>query len=137
MSSGKPATLRATADLTIDPDVVERTVSDLLASHESALVKASAEGLPDPAEVAAWVERCRRLVLMQHERSALRSEVPQLARRLHELLEHAEGGDRASGLPEGAEGRDGEVLKRYAPTTPPREIAQDIEAALAEASLAA
>jgi serine O-acetyltransferase len=37
--------------------------------------------------VAAWIDRATKLVLMQHERAALRSEVPQLGLRLAELLE--------------------------------------------------
>jgi serine O-acetyltransferase len=86
MSTAKPAAPRATADLTIDSDILERTVSDLAAGSESTLGKAAEEGVPELADVAEWVERCKRLVLMQRERSALRSEVPQLALRLHELL---------------------------------------------------
>jgi serine O-acetyltransferase len=96
MSSGKPAALRDTADSTLDPDVLERAITDLAGDSGQTLSKAAEEGLPEPAEVAAWVERCKRLVLMQRERSALRSEVPQLALRLHELL-------AAVHLPEGAE----------------------------------
>jgi serine O-acetyltransferase len=84
--SGKPTAVRAAADPAIDPDVVERTVAALAAESDGALAKAAGEGLPERAAVIEWVERCRRLVLMQRERSALRSEVPWLAERLHELL---------------------------------------------------
>ncbi len=86
MSSAKSAVLRATADLALDPDVVERTVADLASASGNTLGKAAEEGVPEPSDVAEWVERCKRLVLMQRERSALRSEVPQLGLRLHELL---------------------------------------------------
>jgi serine O-acetyltransferase len=86
MSSGKPAAMRVAADLAIDPEIVERTVSALAAETDSALALAAGEGLPDRSDVAKWVERCKRLVLSQRERSALRSEVPQLGLRLHDLL---------------------------------------------------
>jgi serine O-acetyltransferase len=92
MSSGKSSILRRVAraadrDQPIDPEVLEKTVSLLAAEGEGALQQAACEGLPEPDEVADWVERCKRLVLMQRERSALRSEVPQLAQRLLELLD--------------------------------------------------
>lgn len=86
MSSGKPSVLRMSADPTIDPDVLERAVSGLAGGEESALGQAAREGLPPPSDVAEWVDRCKHLVLMQRERSALRSEIPQLAQRLHDLL---------------------------------------------------
>ena len=96
MSTAKSAVLRATADLALDPEVLERTVADLSSDVGNTLGKAAEEGVPDPADVGEWVERCKRLVLMQRERSALRSEVPQLGLRLHELL-------GAVNLPDGAE----------------------------------
>jgi serine O-acetyltransferase len=74
------------ADPTIDPDVLERAVSGLTGGEESTLGQAAREGLPPPSDVAEWVDRCKHLVLMQRERSMLRSEVPALALRLHELL---------------------------------------------------
>jgi len=81
-----PAALRDAADLRIDPEVLERAVSALASSGESALSKAACEGLPDREELVEWVTRCKRLVLMQRERSALRSEIPYLAERLHALV---------------------------------------------------
>jgi serine O-acetyltransferase len=75
------------ADPTIDPDVLERAVSGLAGGEESVLARAAAEGLPEPADIAEWVERCKRLVLVERERSSLRSEVPALAKRLYDLLD--------------------------------------------------
>jgi serine O-acetyltransferase len=74
------------ADQTIDPKILEGVVSALSGGEDSALGRAAREGLPEPEEVADWIDRCKRLVLMQRERSALRSEVPHLAQRLHDLL---------------------------------------------------
>src|SRR5262245_31723999 len=74
------------ADPTIDPDVIERAVSGLSGGEETVLARAAAEGLPEPADVAEWVDRCKRLVLVERERSSLRSEVPALAQRLLVLL---------------------------------------------------
>lgn len=67
-------------------DVLSETIDALSASADDALTKAAGEGLPDPAAAIAWVERARRLVLMQRDISALRSEIPALAQRLHEIL---------------------------------------------------
>jgi len=67
-------------------DVLKETVAALSSSADDALTKASAEGLPDPAEVQDWAERVKRLVLCQRERSTLRSEIPTVAERLHALL---------------------------------------------------
>ena len=64
-------------------DVLSETIDALSASADDALTKAAGEGLPDPAAAIAWVERARRLVLMQRDISALRSEIPALAQRLH------------------------------------------------------
>jgi serine O-acetyltransferase len=74
------------AETTFDPDVLERTVSGLAGDEQSVLAQAKREGLPEAADVAEWVERCKRLVLMQRDRSELRSEIPALAQRLYELL---------------------------------------------------
>ena len=70
------------ADLPISADVIEQTIEALAASREAALSKAAAEGLPERTEVVDWIERTKRLVLTQPERSALRSELPWLASRL-------------------------------------------------------
>jgi serine O-acetyltransferase len=70
-----------------DPqEIFERTINALSAGAEDALSKAVAEGLPDRGEVVDWVERCKRLVLVERDRSALRSEIPALADRLRRLL---------------------------------------------------
>jgi serine O-acetyltransferase len=83
---GKPSILRMSADPTIDPDVLERTITGLTGGDDSVLARAAAEGLPERADVADWVDRCKRLVLVERERSSLRSEVPALAQRLLDLL---------------------------------------------------
>jgi serine O-acetyltransferase len=70
-----------------DPEsIFERTINDLSSGAEDALSKALAEGLPDREAVVEWVERAKRLVLVERDRSALRSEVPALAERLRRLL---------------------------------------------------
>ncbi len=74
-------------DAPIDRAVLDRVVTELSDPEGGALSKASSEGLPDRKEVAEWVERCRRLVIMEHERSALRSELPYLAARLLDQLQ--------------------------------------------------
>src|SRR5262249_42333970 len=85
-SVGKPSVLRMSADPTIDPDVLERAISGLSGGEQSVLAKASAEGLPEPSEVAEWVDRCKRLVLGERERASLRCAVPARAQRLLVLL---------------------------------------------------
>jgi serine O-acetyltransferase len=105
-------------------EVIDRTVTALAASDEGALSKACSEGLPDRVEVADWVERTKRLVLMQRERSALRSEVPHLAERLLALLE-------AVSLPDGVDA--GDVVEAFLPRLPGIRslLADDVEAAFA------
>jgi len=66
---------------------LEKAIAALSRSADAALSKAVGQGLPDRVEVVDWVERAKRLVLMQRDRSALRSEVPQLVDRLHALME--------------------------------------------------
>jgi hypothetical protein len=54
-----------------DPqEIFERAIASLASSAEDALSKAEAEGLPDREEVVDWVERCKRLVLVERDRSA-------------------------------------------------------------------
>ncbi len=106
-----------------DPDdVLKRTIAALAASTDDALTKASAEGIPDRAEVVEWVERCKRLVLLQRDLSALRSEVPTLAERLIRLL----GGVQLPG-PRGAE----ELAVAFVERLPAVRalLAEDVEAA--------
>ena len=74
------------AELSVSADAIEQAIEALAASREAVLTKAAAEGLPERDEVIDWIERTKRLVLTQPERSALRSELPYLARRLAEML---------------------------------------------------
>jgi serine O-acetyltransferase len=67
-------------------DVVKKVVDALSSCADDSLTKAAGEGLPDRDDVVEWVERCKRLVLEQRDRSALRSEVPALMERLVRLL---------------------------------------------------
>jgi serine O-acetyltransferase len=76
--------------------VLSETIAALSASADDALTKAAALGLPDRAEVIDWLERTRRLVLLERDRSALRAEVPNIAERLARLLERV-------ALPDGVE----------------------------------
>ena len=67
-------------------EALKRTIDALSAVRDDALTKAAAEGLPERAEVVEWVQRCKRLVLTQRDRSVLRSELPALMDRLERLL---------------------------------------------------
>jgi serine O-acetyltransferase len=70
-----------------DPDdAIKSAIAALSSPGDDALTKASAEGIPDRDEVIEWAERTRALVLLQRDRSALRSELPYLAERLEKLL---------------------------------------------------
>jgi serine O-acetyltransferase len=112
----------ASADLPIDPDVLERTSTALAASEEAALAKAACEGLPERSEVAEWVERTKRVVLMGRDRSSLRSEIPYLAERLRQLLDMLL-------LPDGTDAR--ETVEAFLPRLPVIRslLAEDVEAA--------
>ena len=125
MSSAKPTALGwsgARVERTLDSDLVERTVAALAENGDCALARAAAEGLPDRAEVAAWIDRCTRLVLLQHDRAALRSEIPQLGLRLAELLERVQlaPGQEPIALAEA-------FLPQLAPIR--AQLAEDVEAA--------
>ena len=63
-------------------EVLKRTIASLSASADDSLTKAASEGIPDRVEVVDWLVRCKRLVLTQRDRSALRAEVPTLVERL-------------------------------------------------------
>jgi serine O-acetyltransferase len=106
-----------------DPEeIMERAIAALASSAEDALSKAVAEGLPDRAEVVDWVERCKRLVLVERDRSALRSEVPALADRLRRLL--------AQVTLRGGASPDGVVLRFIERLSAVRQLlAADVEAA--------
>lgn len=112
----------AGAELAIDPDLLESTIAQLASSDEAVLAKAAGEGLPDRTEVAEWVERTKRLVLMRRDRSTLRSEVPYLAERLRQLLD-------AVVLPDGL--GSVEVVERFLPKLVEirSRLAEDVEAA--------
>ena len=103
-------------------EIFERTINELSSGAEDALSKAAAEGLPDRAEVVDWVERCKRLVVEERDRSALRSEIPTLADRLRRLL-----GQLAL---RGESSADAVVL-RFVERLPEvrRRLAEDVEAA--------
>jgi serine O-acetyltransferase len=68
-------------------EAITRAIAALSKGADAALAKAVAEGLPDRSDVVEWVERTKRLVLMEQDRSALRSELPHLMHRLHRLME--------------------------------------------------
>jgi len=74
------------ADLPVASDLIEQTIETLAASREAALTKAAAEGLPERDQVVEWIERTKRVVLTQPDRSTLRSELPYLVNRLMQLL---------------------------------------------------
>jgi serine O-acetyltransferase len=80
-----------------DPDdVIKSTIAALSTPGDDALTKAAAEGIPERAEVIEWAERTRALVLLERDRSALRSELPRLAERLEKLLARLPLPDRAT-----------------------------------------
>jgi serine O-acetyltransferase len=68
-------------------EALTRAIESLSKSGDSALSKAADEGLPDRVAVVEWIERAKRLVLMERDRSALRSELPHLMQQLHRLME--------------------------------------------------
>jgi serine O-acetyltransferase len=85
-------------------EALENAITALSRSADAALSKAANQGLPDRAVVVDWIERAKRLVLMERDRSALRSEIPQLADRLDALMD-------GLALPDGVT-RDG-VIDRF------------------------
>ena len=117
MSLPKPAAV----NLPAADDVIEETIEALAQQREAVLTKAAAEGLPDREQVVDWVERIKRLVLTQPERSALRSELPHLAHKLMEMLS-------SLSLPEGT---PEQVVAAFLPRLPEvrATLAGDIEAA--------
>src|SRR5262245_41605728 len=106
----------------LSEEVLKQAVAALSRSGDDALTKAAAQGLPDRDQVVDWIGRIQRLLLAERDRSALRSEIPQLAERLLGLL-------RAVGLPEGvrAEAVAERFLLRLAAVR--ALLAQDVEAA--------
>ncbi|MFT5441148.1 MAG: serine O-acetyltransferase [Myxococcota bacterium] len=68
------------------PDDYSDVVTALTQCAEDALSEAACGGIVDPAEVVAWTEFARRLILYQRDEEILRVEVPELARGLERLL---------------------------------------------------
>jgi serine O-acetyltransferase len=101
---------------------LKQAIEALSSGAGDALAKAAGEGIPSRDEVVEWVERCKRLVLTQRDRSALRSEVPALAERLARLLRgvNLRGGSLAEDLAVGL------VVR---PTGVRALLAEDVEAA--------
>jgi len=106
----------------LSEEVVKETIAELSKSGDDALTKAAAEGLPSPDEVVDWVERAKRLIMAERDRSALRSEIPRLAERLLRLL-------RSVPLPDGVAPE--EVVERFLRRLPAvrARLAEDVEAA--------
>ncbi len=71
-------------------DELEEIVGDLTECADDALSEAACGGIVDPAEVIAWTEFARRLILYQRDEDLIRAEVPELARGLVELLHEVE-----------------------------------------------
>ena len=103
-------------------DVIKATIAALSTPGDDALTKATAEGIPDRGEVIEWVERTRALVLLERDRSLLRSELPYLAERLEKLLGKLT-------LPDGSAPR--EIVERFIRRLPAVRtlLAEDVEAA--------
>jgi serine O-acetyltransferase len=103
-------------------DPLTETIAALSTPADDALTKAAAEGLPDRGHVADWVERTKRLVLMERDVSRLRSEIPYLADRLLALL-------RSVTLPDGVVAQ--EVVAAFFGRLPAIRtlMAEDVEAA--------
>jgi serine O-acetyltransferase len=101
----------------------DAAVQALSAAGDDALSKADAEGFPDWAEVVAWTERTKALVLHQRDRGSLRAELPALGERLLRFLARLP-------LPEGLRAQD--VVARFVAALPGVRalLAEDVEAAL-------
>lgn len=67
-------------------DRFESVVDSLTQCAEDALSQAACGGIVDPAEAIAWTEFAKRLILYQRDEESLRTEVPELARGLTQLL---------------------------------------------------
>ncbi|MCP5042311.1 MAG: serine acetyltransferase [bacterium] len=78
----------------VTEDELEEIVGDLTECADDALSQAACGGIVDPAEMIAWTEFARRLILYQRDEDILRVEVPELARGLVNLLREVD-------LPEG------------------------------------
>lgn len=103
-------------------DAVQEAIAALSRSADPALAKAALEGLPDRGDVIDWVERTKQLVLMQRDRSTLRSEIPYLVDRLRDLMAGLQ-------LPDGVEGES--VIEHFLRRLPEirTRLSEDVEAA--------
>jgi serine O-acetyltransferase len=101
----------------------DAAIQALSAGGDDALSKADAEGFPEWAEVVAWTERLKALVLHQRDRGSLRAELPALGERLLRLLARLP-------LPEGL--RAEAVVARFVAALADvrARLAEDVEAAL-------
>ncbi len=106
----------------ISDEILQAAIAALSGCSDDALTKAACEGLPERQEVVDWVERTRRVIFAQRDRSALRSEVPYLAEGLVRLLESVS-------LPDGLSA--GTVAERLLSRLPHvrQLVALDVEAA--------
>lgn len=104
-------------------EVYDAAVQALSAAGDDSLSKADAEGFPDWAEVVAWTERLKALVLHQRDRGSLRAELPALGGRLLRFLARLP-------LPEGVDAEA--VVARFVAALPAvrARLAEDVEAAL-------
>jgi serine O-acetyltransferase len=103
-------------------EALENAITALSRSADAALSKAASQGLPDRAVVVEWIERAKRLVLMERDRSALRSEIPQLADRLDALMDDLI-------LPDGVT-REGVIVRFFEQLAGIRTLlSEDVEAA--------
>jgi serine O-acetyltransferase len=104
-------------------EIYEAAIRALSAAGDDALSKADAEGFPDWAEVVAWTERLKALVLHQRDRGSLRAELPALGERLLRFLARLP-------LPDGI-GAEAIVARFVAGLPEVRgRLAEDVEAAL-------
>jgi serine O-acetyltransferase len=103
-------------------DALTKAIAALSKSADAALSKAADEGLPDRIEVVDWIERMKRLILMERDRSALRAALPELM-------------DQLEGLMVGLPLRDGvsrqSVVERFLERLPAirSQLSEDVEAA--------
>lgn len=68
----------------------EEVVRSLAECADDALSQAACGGIVDPAEAVSWAEFAKRLILYQRDEEILRVEVPELAKRLTQLLGEVE-----------------------------------------------
>jgi serine O-acetyltransferase len=87
---------RKRAEASSGPEIVEGdaefkdVVRSLTECADDALSQAACGGIVDPAEAVSWTEFAKRLILYQRDEEILRTEVPELAKRLSQLLAEVE-----------------------------------------------